>query len=453
MLFKAITLACFASFVLAEFKLVELASLPYVNYKFNTDQDREDYINNKHYQNCTITGVKVTSDGTIFVSVPRWKENVPATLAVLDLSNTTLGPVLVPFPDWETNLLTTPNGLLSVLGFEIDNDDNIWALDQGRVADTAPKDDTSAKLIKFSKTGERLDTIYLGSITDHNTAFLNDLVYDVKHNYIYITDCGAPVDTSLYEYNPGIIAVDLSTKTATNHLYKHKSVNVDESIWVKINGEKVFEDHATAYGADGIALSCDGNTLYYTPLSSRILYSISTEFLRSSDSSKESENVKVLGYKMSASDGLMMSASNKIYITAIEKNAVYRASDVGDGLDDFNYKKFEVIAQHSDLIWPDTLAIDKQGKNLYIVTNQLHHFFNGKMVFDLNSKTPNFRVWTVAIDEHSYLEGCHNTESISASSLENQIYLGGSLLLGTLLTMAGLKFLRNPKFRETLLNN
>jgi sugar lactone lactonase YvrE len=416
MLFRAITLVSLYSFVLAELKLEELASMPYVNYRFNTDQERQDYINNKHYQNCTITGVKVASDGTIFLSVPRWKENVPATLAVLDLSDETEGPVLVPFPNWETNLLTTQDGLISVLGFEIDSDDNIWALDQGRVADTAPTVDTAAKLVKFSKNGERLETIYLGSITDPNTAFLNDLVIDKNNNYIYISDCGAPVDTELYEYNSGIIAVNLSTKSATTHLYKHKSVMPDESIWVKINGEKVFSDKTTMYGADGIALSCDGKTLYYTPLTSRILYSISTDILRSGDPSKESEAVKVLGYKISASDGLLMSASNKLYITAIEKNTVYRASDLGDGLDDFNYKKFEVIAQHSDLIWPDTLSIGKQGKNLYIVTNQLHHFFNGKMEFDLENKTPNFRVWTVNIEEYSYVEGCQNDDDSKLNS-------------------------------------
>jgi len=75
------------SFVTAELKLEELVGISYVNYDFKTDQERDDYLNNKRYVNCTISGIKVASDGSIFVSVPRWRENVPATFAILDRSN------------------------------------------------------------------------------------------------------------------------------------------------------------------------------------------------------------------------------------------------------------------------------------------------------------------------------------------------------------------------------
>lgn len=402
MLRYILLITCFC-FVIAELKLEELVGISYVKYDFKTEQEREDYINNRHYVNCTISGVKVASDGTIFVSLPRWRENVPATFAILDRSNEEEGPILVPFPDWETNSLTTEDGLRSVLGFEIDNDDNIWVLDMGRVMNSQAN---NPKLVKYSRKGKKLDTIYLDGISDPNTLQLNDLVYDKKHNYIYISDSGAPIDPDLYDYNPGLIAIDLETKTATGYLYKHESVMPDDSIWVTINGEKVFKDQTAMFGADGIALSCDSKILYYTPLTSRTLYSISTDILRSGNTQEATENVKVLGYKISASDGLMMSAQNKLYITAIEQNAIYRVSDLGDGPEDFNYKKFEVVAQNDDLIWPDSLAIDKQGKYLYITTAQVQYFFDGTMDFN----TINFRVWTLNINEDSYLEGCYEED-------------------------------------------
>ena len=423
MLFRAITFLSFLSFVLAELKLEELVGLSYVNYRFNTDQEREDYFSNNHYVNCSISGIKLSSDGTIFVSVPRWRENVPATLAVLDLSSKTEGPILVPFPDWETNLLTTQNGLISVLGFEIDSDDNIWALDAGRVVDD-PATDTSTKLVKFNQKGERLDTIYLGAAIDHSTSFMNDLVYDKKHNYIYIADSGSA---------PGILAVDLKTKSATKYLYGHESVVADDSIWLIINGEKVFKDKTIMTGADGIALSCDGNTLYYTPLTSRILYSISTEILRSGDNQKAIENVKTLGYKRSASGGLIMSARNRLYMTALEDNAVYMSSSLGDGPEDFNYKKFSVVAQNDDLVWQDTLAIDKKSKKLYIVTNQLQHFLDGTMEFDLNGNVANFRIWTVNIDDYSYVEGCYDEDDDDDDSADALVGLAIGLIAGLLL--------------------
>jgi len=400
MLFRAITFVSLYSFVLAEYKLEQLVGLSYVNYRFDTDQERQDYINNQHYKNCSISGIKVASDGTIFVSVPRWRENVPATLAVLDLSDKTEGPVLVPFPDWKTNKLSTQDGLISVLGFEIDSDDNIWALDAGREAGK-PGTDTSTKLVKFDRKGEKLDTIYLGASVDHVTSSMNDLVYDKKHNYIYIADSGSV---------PGLLAVDLKTKSVTKYLYSHESVLADDSIWLIINDQKVFKDKTIMTGADGIALSCDGKTLYYTPLTSRMLYSISTDILRSGDTQKAIENVKTIGYKRSASGGLIMSARNRLYMTALEDNAVYMSSSLGDGPKDFNYKRFSVVAQDDDLVWQDTLAIDKKSKKLYIVTNKLQDFLDGSMEFDLDGKVTNFRIWTVNIDDYSYVEGCYDED-------------------------------------------
>jgi sugar lactone lactonase YvrE len=455
MLRSILLLACF-SIVLARLGLKELVSMPYIKYSFNTDQEKEDYINNRHYVNCTIAGIKVASDGTIFVTVPRWRENVPATFGYLDLSNIK-DPILVPFPDWNTNSLSTKDGLRSVLGFEIDKDDNIWVLDQGRVANS-PAEDTSTKLVKFSRSGEKLDTIYLDVVTDHHTSFLNDLVYDKEHHYIYIADSGIPVNPDLYAYNPGIIAVDLKTKTATGYLYKHKSVMPDESIWITINGEKVNGDKTMMTGADGIALSCDGKILYFTPLTSRTLYSITTENLRSGNSHKAAESVKVLGYKISASDGLLMSARNQLYMTAIEQNAVYRVADVADDFKDFNYKYFEVIAQDDDLIWPDTLAIDKLNKYLYIVTNQLHHFFDGSMEFDLENNKTNFRIWTVDINDYSYVQGCSGDETTGSGSnpfpgWAIALVVGVSVFLGAILIEAGYKYCKDRKKRKALLTS
>jgi hypothetical protein len=38
------------------------------------------------------------------------------------------------------------------------------------------------------------------------------------------------------------------------------------------------------------------------------------------------------------------------------------------------------------------------------------------MEFDLENKTPNFRVWTVNIDEYSYIEGCQNDDDSKLNS-------------------------------------
>lgn len=78
-------------------------------------------------------------------------------------------------------------------------------------------------------------------------------------------------------------------------------------------------------GADGIAISNDGS-LYYCPLSSRRLYSVSVDALvdPALADDKVAETVKDLGEKGGASDGLESDAQGRIYLTDYEHNAIRR---------------------------------------------------------------------------------------------------------------------------------
>jgi hypothetical protein len=69
------------------------------------------------------------SRGRVFVSTPRWKPGVPATLSLVQSNG-----ILQPFPSWEMNQVGNASTLQSVLGFEIDPYDRLWVLDQGRVS-------------------------------------------------------------------------------------------------------------------------------------------------------------------------------------------------------------------------------------------------------------------------------------------------------------------------------
>lgn len=69
--------------------------------------------------------------GNYYVSLPRWRKNVPATFGKVVFGDD--GHFLVsPYPNWETNRLGNPDNLVSVLGFEIDSNNILWILDQGK---------------------------------------------------------------------------------------------------------------------------------------------------------------------------------------------------------------------------------------------------------------------------------------------------------------------------------
>ena len=194
-------------------------------------------------------------------------------------------------------------------------------------------------------------------------------------------------------------------------------MNDDPSLWVTINGEHVSEASPMKTGCDGIALSCDGDKLFFTPLTSRTMYGIETEVLRNFDYSDDDYDSKVaeLGYKSSAADGLSASSKGIVYMTSIELNGILTYDKNSLDPEDFNYKEFEVAAMNdTTMMWPDTIGWDDNNKRLVFVSNQLHHFTGGTINFE-NPKYGdyNYRIWAVEVDDKSYINGCHDDSSSS----------------------------------------
>jgi sugar lactone lactonase YvrE len=345
-------------------------------------------------------GVKVSSNGTIFVSIPRWWNDVPATLNVLINSKDNIG-LFQPFPSFEGNKAYDPSALQAVLGFEIDKHDNIWALDQGLINGSYVPG--SAKLNKYKITGELLMSWNLEKFIDPvhpEYSFLNDLVIDTENDFIYISDSG-------YRY-PGFIVIDLNTNEIWRTMTLKSSTIPDPTLWIVINGKRVNENNPMQTGVDGIALSCDRRILYYTPLTSRTLYAIETKYLREAKNNKDISNKAVkLGYKKSASDGLLSGAKGRLYITAIELNGVLKVNDINPNPTDFHYADFHHVISDDKAVWPDTLGFNNQKRQLLAMCNQLQNFVAGAINYEnpVNGDA-NFYLWAADVDDYTYQEGC-----------------------------------------------
>lgn len=381
--------------------------MKWLNFTFENVTDYQNYMNNKVYENCMPAGIKISSNGTIFVSVPRWKSGVPSTFNVFEGSKDSIG-LLRPFPSFEGNLVGDPDALQSVLGFEIDLDDNLWVLDQALVTQVFTPG--AAKLVKYKPNGKVIRTWNLTPYVDTKNSFLNDLVIDTKNNFIYISDSGA-----LY---PGFIIIDLNkdTNNIWRTLTNHTSTIPDPSLWIVINGDKVYDNGPAQTGVDGIALSCDRNRLYYTPLTSRTMHYIETRYLRDAYWEDISDKTVKLGYKRSASDGFIGSEKGKIYVTAIELNTVFKIDGTITNPTDFHYAEFTHVISSSKAVWPDTLGFYNKERRLYAMCNQLHNFQSNKIDFlnPLNGDA-NFYMWSAYVDDRSYLEGCDITSSNNTS--------------------------------------
>ena len=140
------------------------------------------------------------------------------------------------------------------------------------------------------------------------------------------------------------------------------------------------EDGSTSplsMSADGIAISPDGKKLFYCPLTSRHLYSISTKALRDRTIPDEelSYHVEYWGEK-GASDGMITDAKGAIYAGDYENNSIRKIEPDG---------RIVTIAHDPRILWADTLSIGPD-QYLYVIVNQLHRqarFHYGK---DLRQK-------------------------------------------------------------------
>jgi sugar lactone lactonase YvrE len=121
-------------------------------------------------------------------------------------------------------------------------------------------------------------------------------------------------------------------------------------------------------GADGIALSADGEYLYYTPLSARRFYRVPTALLRvkpdalnPSAAFEAIAGVEFLGQHGSHSDGLETASDGTIYLTAPEQNSIFTFNPTTRILSPF--------VTDPRIQWCDTMSVAEDGY-LYFTSNQ-----------------------------------------------------------------------------------
>lgn len=331
-----------------------------------TDQPRDRTIGTLEtvatFRDAMPTGVTVAPSGRIFVNFPRWGDDVPFTVG--EMRN----GVAVPYPSVGINRESGDDitkRFISVQSVVADSQNRLWVLDTA-----APKFDPpvhgGAKLVAIDlKTNQVVKTIVFPDDVMQPRTYVNDVRFDFRvgsAGVAYVTD------SSLSGIG-GIIVIDLDTGHAIRRLTGDRSTSADPSFVPVVEGETLIgrnSDGTTSgfsVASDGIALSPDGKTLYYCPLSSRHLYSISTSLLRdaSLNNSDIASKVVDLGEK-GASDGLEADANGVVYAGDYERNSIRKRTATGEWV---------TIAHDPRILWPDTMSIGPDGY-LYFTANQLH---------------------------------------------------------------------------------
>ena len=321
------------------------------------------------------TGVTVSQKGRIFVNFPRWGDDVPFTVAEI------VGGKAVAFPNREINAFGA-NGTRAALSMEeserareerashfvgvqsvvVDSADRLWVLDTGSIAfnPTAPG---GPKLIGIDLTTNKIvKTIPFATDVARPKSYFNDVRFDLtagREGTAYITDSG----------DGGIVTVDLASGLASRHLDEHSSTQAVPKFLAYVEGDALYSTKPGQFpgyvqiASDGIALSADGSRLFYCPLASRHLYSVSTALLRNGKAAESLIENSVIDHgEKGMSDGLEADAQGRVYVTLVEQNAIARR---------LTNSLYETVVSDSRLLWPDTLSIANDGY-LYVIANQLH---------------------------------------------------------------------------------
>jgi sugar lactone lactonase YvrE len=310
------------------------------------------------------TGVAVSRTGRVFVCFPRWADPVAATVVEV-LTGRQVPYPQVPYPKDADRPEDLP---LSVQSLEFDAQDRLWMVDNG-------DDKVRPRLVGVDlKTDRVFRVVTFPADVVLPTSYLNDVRVDLHRGAAgtaYLSDAGMGGPS-------GLVVVDLATGKSLRRLSGHPTVEAAAAFLPFVEGEPLEvrfpgkPPGRMAIGADGLALSPDGEKLYYSALSSRRLHAVGAAALADAQKSDEqvAETVEDLGEK-GASDGLEVDAAGRLYVTDYEHNAVRRRTDDGE---------ITTLARDSRLLWPDSLALSGDGY-LYVTANQLHRqplFHDGK---------------------------------------------------------------------------
>lgn len=318
------------------------------------------------------TGVTVSQEGRIFVNFPRWGDRVDYTVAEIKNGQ----PVAYPNPEINRPNPNNPSqSLVSVQSVVIDPKNRLWILDTGSI-NFGPTTDGGPKLIGVDLSQNRIfKTILFPQEVALPTTYLNDIRFDLRRGpggLAYITDSSSNGPN-------GIIVVDLESGRSWRRLNDHPSTKAVPGFLPSVEGQVLLErmpnqpPKPIKLGSDGIAISADGKQLYYCPLASRRLYSVSVDALSNEQLSDEqvARTVVDLGEKGGGSDGLESDAQNRVYLTNYEQNAIQRRNPNGE---------IETLVHDPRVLWPDTMSLANDGY-LYFTANQLHRqarYHNGQ---------------------------------------------------------------------------
>jgi sugar lactone lactonase YvrE len=311
-----------------------------------------------------VTGIAVAPDGRLFVNFPRWSDHYLNAVVEVGKDGSEH-----PYPDeywnqWDSKAENAGKQFVCVQSVVADAG-ALWVLDPAAPL-LGPIVRGGPKLVKIDLQSNRASRVYgFGSDVVKANSYLNDIRFDDQRHTAYLTDSG----------QGAIVVLDLETGKARRVLDGDPSVLPQSGVQVVVDGKPLLRfGKPPQFNADSIALSPDGQYLYYKPITGTTLYRIKTDILRdsSASASKVSQAVEKAA-EIFPTDGFWMDAKGNLYLSDVTHNGVSRRTPEG---------KIEQVVSDPRLQWPDSFAEGADG-SIYISASHINEsptFNKGKSV-------------------------------------------------------------------------
>lgn len=301
-----------------------------------------------------LTGVAVSKSGRMFVNYPYWTDTYKYALVEVSPKG-----VVKPYPDARYNSWkqgqNPKDRWICVQSVFVDDKDRLWVVDPASPKQAGVYKD-SHRVVCFNLATNQIERSFSMAGVIGPDSYINDIRVDTKREVAYVTE----------SQQGGIIVIDLKTGKSRLTLAGDKSVKSDPAYEFVIDGRQLKDSKGPVkFNSDGLALTPDGDMLYYKPLTDNKLYRVKTEFLRDANIADKvlGSHVEDLG-KFTSTDGMIIDDAGNLYMGDVQNYQMYR---LGTG----DMKREDLVTDKEKLQWPDSYAI--RDGYLYITTSQIHH--------------------------------------------------------------------------------
>jgi sugar lactone lactonase YvrE len=329
------------------------------------------------FPNQQVTGVAISEDERIFVNLPRW--SVDVTVSVGELRNGKIEAY--PSAAWNAWRNAAPlspgDHFVCVQSVVADGHGSVWALDPASPSMSGPVIG-GPKLVRIDL---KSNTVSMSYLFDEQIAppgsYLNDVRFSPDGKWAYLSDSGV---------KGALVVLNTQTGNARRVLDGDSTTQVDPTVKVHADGQVLRrpDGRGMTSGADGIALSPDGQWFYWQALTGKTLSRISARSLQ--DEKLSPQNLAHRVERVASThpaDGLWFDSSGELYISNPETDGI-ESSRPGEPL--------RTILTDARLRWPDSLAQSSNG-TLYVTGSHIQD----SPWFKSDAKVTPSQVWKVVV--------------------------------------------------------